>query len=101
MLRSWQRWIIASTTNKFPTASRLGDFVTTNSTITILLGSPHVLPPEPFLTHLFPFTTIASTPQQFTDSDAVMKNPFYTLEMPINVGGFDERVGGIIAQTVG
>lgn len=35
------------------------------------------------------------------DSDAVMKNPFYTLEMPINVNGFDERIRTLIASTVG
>lgn len=36
-----------------------------------------------------------------SDSDAVMKNPFYTLEMPINVNGFDERIRTIVASTVG
>jgi hypothetical protein len=30
-----------------------------------------------------------------------MKNPFYTLEMPINVNGFDERIRTIVASTVG
>jgi len=36
-----------------------------------------------------------------TDSDAVMKNPFYTLEMPINVNGFDEKIKAIVANTTG
>ncbi|KAI5453763.1 hypothetical protein NCC49_005576 [Naganishia albida] len=30
-------------------------------------------------------------------ADAVMKNPFYTLEMPINASGFDARMNAIIA----
>lgn len=37
-----------------------------------------------------------SLPHNSADSDAVMKNPFYTLEMPINASGFDTRVAGIV-----
>jgi hypothetical protein len=32
-----------------------------------------------------------------SDADAVMKNPFYTLEMPINATGFDIRMNAIVA----
>jgi hypothetical protein len=35
------------------------------------------------------------------DSDAVMKNPFYTLEMPINASGFDTKVAALVAATNG
>ncbi|ODN80437.1 hypothetical protein L202_02682 [Cryptococcus amylolentus CBS 6039] len=30
------------------------------------------------------------------DADTVMKNPFHTLEMPINSSLFDEKLGGLI-----
>ncbi len=30
-----------------------------------------------------------------------MKNPFYTLEMPINASGFDARVAALISATAG
>jgi hypothetical protein len=32
-----------------------------------------------------------------SDADAVMKNPFYTPEMPINATGFDTKMNAIVA----
>ncbi len=35
------------------------------------------------------------------DADAVMKNPFHTLEMPVNSALFDTRLQGLIASVNG
>ncbi|KAG7527598.1 hypothetical protein FFLO_06777 [Filobasidium floriforme] len=51
------------------------------------------------LPHPNPESTLQKVYEAY--SDAVMKNPFYTLEMPINVNGFDERIRTIVASTVG
>lgn len=34
---------------------------------------------------------------RLADADAVMKNPFYTPEMPINATGFDAKMNAIVA----
>jgi hypothetical protein len=38
-----------------------------------------------------------STISYRVDADAVMKNPFYTPEMPINATGFDTKMNAIVA----
>lgn len=34
----------------------------------------------------------------YADSDAVMKNPFHTLEMPINSSLFETRLQSLVAS---
>ena len=42
-----------------------------------------------------------AVPTLISDSDAVMKNPFHTPEMPINSALFESRLQGVIAGVNG